>query len=66
MKKTLGSWLVGFSRSEFADGLRGDYRTLGLNLAGVLTGLVVYGLAAWGCWRLACRRLDREPDHRQG
>lgn len=59
-------WTVGFSWGEFADGLRGDYRTLGLNLAGVLAGLVVYGLAAWVFWRLACARLDREPDRRQG
>lgn len=57
-------WFVGFSWSELAERIRSEDTLFGITFASVLVGQVVFGLVAWGLWRLACLRLGREPERR--
>jgi hypothetical protein len=59
-------WFVGFSWPEPANALVHLDVLFWRRLSAVLVGLALYGLAAWGLWRSACRRFRAEVQRTGG
>jgi hypothetical protein len=53
-------WVVGFSWRDLVNSIRKEDVLFGSRLTAILAGEVLFGVAAWVLWKVACVRFGRE------